>query len=52
MRIIYYYENKEENKSYIIMFINNQSMKNPKSGKEEEVQKNIIQSVDVTVMEK
>lgn len=52
MRIIYYYENKEENKSYIIMFINNQSMKNPKSGKEEEVQKNIIQSVDVTVMKK
>ena len=52
MRIIYYYENKEENKSYIIMFINNQSMKNPKSGQEEEVQKNIIQSVDVTVMEK
>ena len=45
-------ENKEEDKAYIIQFLNDDLLMNPKSGKEEEVQKNIIQSVRVTVMKK
>lgn len=50
--VTYYYKNKEEDKAYIIQFLNDDLLMNPKSGKEEEVQKNIIQSVRVTVMKK
>ena len=50
--VTYYYKNKEEDKAYIIQFLNDDLLKNPKSGKEEEVQKNMIQSVRVTVMKK
>ena len=48
--VTYYYENEKEDKAYIIRFENDDLLMNPKSGKEEEVQKNIIQSVRVTVM--
>ena len=50
--VTYYYKNKEEDKAYIIQFLNDDLLMNSKSGKEEEVQKNIIQSVRVTVMKK
>ena len=49
--VTYYYENRKEDKAYIIRFMNDDLLMNPKSGKEEEVQKNMIHSVDVVVME-
>ena len=47
----YYYEDKEQDRLYIIHFSNNSIMKNPISEKEEEVQKNMIQAVYVSVEE-
>lgn len=49
--IEYYYEDKEQDRLYIIHFSNNSIMKNPISEKEEEVQKNMIQAVYVSVEE-
>lgn len=49
--IEYYYEDKEQDRLYIILFSNNSIMKNPISEREEEVQKNMIQAVYVAVRE-
>lgn len=45
------YQNKEHKNSYIVTFKNDKTAKNPKTGKMEEIQNNMIQAVDVIVIE-